>query len=201
MGAESYCFEAEGRSPKEVYDALVHDAREKYGYDPYSGTIATTDGYKLVGMENNRPYTKTALKKAHDRMNKDGGGMKWTASIIDCGVTKYLLREVSRKATHKEPPKYETAFECLNFGEHGEEVVGSFKKKEDADDFMKKYLFDHPAGFPRVRKTRKLISGTDTVTDFSITDKIYKSRPHPKSMKGKRIIEIHKYVVYGYAVC
>jgi len=200
MGAVSYCFEVEGRTPKEVYDTLVNDARHEYGFDPYNGTIATTDGYNLVGMENNRPFTKTTMKKAYDRVKKDDGGKKWTASIIDCGITKYQLREVSRKATHKETPKYETTFECL-FGKYEEKVVGSFKAKEEADNFMKKYLLDHAVDYPRVRKTRKLISGTDTVTDFSITDKIYKSRPHPKSMKGKRIIEIHKYVVYGYAAC
>lgn len=205
MGAESFVLEASAENADVAYINLVRSAREEYGYDSYNGTISTTDCYHLVGSENHSPCTKTSVRKAYDRVRKDGGGRKWTASCIDCGVEKYILRQVSRKATHKEPPKYETCYDTVVIdGEYlTPTVIRSFATKKEADDFTKKYLLNNPGAgcTASVKKSRRLVSGTDTVTDFSVEEKVYKSRPHPKSMEGRTLREIHKYVFYGYGSC
>lgn len=203
MGAESYILQAIAESPEEAYKGLVEEARDEYGYDPYNGTISTTDGFEMAYPSYNpKNVTKKSIKDAYDYIKRDNNGRKYTATCIDCGIKGYILREVSRKATHKEPPRYETCYECVVMGERGnDEVIQSYPTKQQADKYMKRYLLHNVAEFPRVRKTRKLVSGTDTVTDFTVKSKTYKSRPHPKNMEDKQIIELHGYIFYGFGAC
>lgn len=192
MGAESFCLEAEGYSAEECYNRLVADAREEYGYGYYNGTISTCSELNFRGR-NSKTFTKSELKKAYKTVEKEDGGRKWVAACIDCGIVSYTLRSVSRKATHKEPPKYAVKY-----------VVGKqeFNTKKDADAYLKKALLDISCSrYGQVHKRRVLVSGTDVVTDMQVTEKTYKSRPHPKSMYGKVILEKHHYLFYGWAAC
>lgn len=192
MGAESFCIEAEGYSASEVYEYLVERARSEHGADYYNGTISTCDRLDFRGVNKNK-FSKTKLKMAKKAMEAEGFGKKWVATCIDCGVVSYTLRSVSRQATHKEPPKYAVKY-----------VVGKqeFNAKKDADAYLKKTLLGTSySRYGQVHKRRVLVSGTETVTDMRVTEKTYKSKPHPNSMDGKVILERHRYLFYGWAAC
>lgn len=203
MGMCSFILETEAYTPNEAYQDLVKNAMDEYGSDPYNGTISTTDSLRFHGANHNA-FNKKALNQAYDTAKRNDYGDKYIADCIDCGVTKYVLRSVSRAATHKESPKYGTFYDCLIDGEHGTVNLSSFDSKEKADRFMKNFLlerrnFQYGGDRPRVVKVRKVISGTSTVTDFNVTEKSYKSKPHTKSMDGKKLLEVHRYLFYGWA--
>jgi hypothetical protein len=48
MGGRQFENEAVAVSAQVAYDALVADARSRYGWDPYAGTIAVTEDFGMV---------------------------------------------------------------------------------------------------------------------------------------------------------
>ncbi len=85
MGACQFQTTATGRNAKEAYRAAVEDARAEYGNDPYSGTIATTHGFREVPA---------------DRMK--GLGQKARALIFSL-LTEYDARELGRLLAGDKP--------------------------------------------------------------------------------------------------
>lgn len=157
----------------------------------------------MLGSENHAPYKKTTekalLKKYRERLE---ACPKWEAYVIDLGVEKYILYEVKRKATKKTPPKYKTKFVVYTGDSRypGEDrYIKAFNSKAEADTFAKKEMLKNPLVLLHVNKERTLVGGTETVTDFQIIRREYKSRPHPKSMDGKVLKELHRYYFEGCA--
>ena len=196
MGATSFHVEAEGYTASETYKRLVKQARFEHGADYYNGTILTCDRLDFRGI-NTQTFTKTQLKKAEKVMKAEDNGKKWVATCIDCGIVSYTLRSVSRQATHKEPPKYTVKY-IVHGSYHNDE---EFNSKKEADEWLKKSLLESGQTYGSVYKKKILISGTETVTDMKVTEKVYKSRPHPKNMKDKVLLEKHHYLFYGWAAC
>jgi|GEM_PF-7030907 hypothetical protein len=196
MGATSFHIEAEGYTASEAYAHLVDRAKFEHGADYYNGTISTCDRLDFRGI-NTKVFTKTELKKAKKVMEAEDNGKKRVATCIDCGVVSYTLRLVSRQATHKEPPKY-----LVKYIVHGSYLNDEeFNTKKEADEYLKKSLLKSGQTYGFVYKKKILVSGTERVTDMKITEKVYKSRPHPKNMKDKILLEKHHYLFYGWAAC
>lgn len=196
MGATSFHIEAEGYAASEAYAHLVDRAKFEHGADYYNGTISTCDRLDFRGI-NTKVFTKTELKKAKKVIEAEDNGKKWVATCIDCGIVSYTLRSVSRQATHKESPKYTVKY-IVHGPYHNDE---EFNSKKEADEWLKKSLLESGQTYGSVYKKKILISGTETVTDMKVTEKVYKSRPHPKNMKDKVLLEKHHYLFYGWAAC
>jgi len=45
MGAHNFEIHANGHDMADAYDRAWRQAKDEYGYDPYNGTISTTNGY------------------------------------------------------------------------------------------------------------------------------------------------------------
>ena len=191
----------EAGSVGDAWNKLYEDCRDEYGDNPYNGTFSTCD---LVGS----PYTvadmyspaskKKGWEYVHDHIEDV---YKRCAKVVDLGVSGYIVRSVARKATHKEPPKYQERFQIIcterDPDERGYRPVTCGTKAE-ADKKAKEMMLKD--GLERiVAKKKVLVSGTDTVTEFTVSDKRYKSKPHLKNMEGRRIIELHQYIFYGWA--
>lgn len=203
MGACKVSTVRSGFSASEVYSKIQQECEYEFGNDHYNGTFSTCDSLHMLGSENHAPYKKTTekalLKKYRERLE---ACPKWEAYVIDLGVEKYILYEVKRKATKKTPPKYKTKFVVYTGDSRypGEDrYIKAFNSKAEADTFAKKEMLKNPLVLLHVNKERTLVGGTETVTDFQIIRREYKSRPHPKSMDGKVLKELHRYYFEGCA--
>jgi len=70
MGATNFDETHFGKNVKEAYADAVDDARFEYGFDPYNGTISTTNGVYLFPKEVHPRY---GTKKFND----------WVDDILD----------------------------------------------------------------------------------------------------------------------
>ena len=48
MGASEFIIKGYGKNAKDAYSDLIEDSVERYGDDPYNGTISTTTGFQDV---------------------------------------------------------------------------------------------------------------------------------------------------------
>lgn len=48
MGSHSFEVFGAGSDPQQVYNELKSAARDEFGYDPYNGTISTTEGFTIM---------------------------------------------------------------------------------------------------------------------------------------------------------
>jgi len=47
MGATNFILSVKAKSAQEAYKKAVTEATEEYGFDPYNGTISTTNGFRM----------------------------------------------------------------------------------------------------------------------------------------------------------
>lgn len=194
MGACKFCETIEGEDAGIVFDDWASDLREEYGDDAYNGTASTCE---LVGkpVKIADKYSKASEKRGQKYVEDHDYGSKWEARCLDLGVTKYVLREVRRAATHKDRPEYVWKYVVIRPDGSGK----FFSCKGEADAHAKNLIMETGVDSIHVERRHVLVKGTETVTDFKVTEKTYASRPHPKNMEGKRIVEIHKFMFYGWA--
>lgn len=73
MGSHNFSNVGYGKTPQEAYNALVDHAQWEHGHDPYNGTISTTEGFKMVSLDQKRTTQKAInrwLEKAWDNTSK-----------------------------------------------------------------------------------------------------------------------------------
>ena len=193
-GAIEFIVYAEAYSPSEAYESLVEQAIYEYGNDCYNGTISTCE---FVGrpVKLAEKFNKSMWEKAEAYARKKDYGSKWEARCLDLGVSKYITREVKNARTHKDSPVYKTKFCVMDCNS----IIKQFDEKKKADEYAKKRILDTGSKYVCVKKKRMLVSGTDTVSDFTLVEKEYKSKP--KNTTGKTVTEKHWYAFYGLAGC
>jgi hypothetical protein len=73
MGACSFIAHGWGKDAKEAYEMACKDAVRRFGNDPYNGSISTTDGFFMQGLDSPRMTEKAidrAIKNAISRSEK-----------------------------------------------------------------------------------------------------------------------------------
>ena len=78
--------------------------------------------------------------------------------------------------------------------------ISAEKTRADAEKEARHYVLK--TGFQStIRKTKCMVSGSESLGTFGVEEKPYKTTPHPKNMEGKVLIEMHRYLYYGWASC
>lgn len=195
MGAMSFYDTATGTTPQEAFNALVTEAIEQYGSDPYNGTISTTDLSRRTPTVIAKNYTASAEKKGYKYVEENHFGEKWTSHCLDLGVCEYQI-VTAKKAPRgqKNPAKYETKYVWCR---GGKQVMADTREKAEA--LAMDYALKNQTDIV-IRKQRCLVSGDDTVV--KIVTSVRKTKTKPKKVpKGAIVREIHMYGFYGWAAC
>lgn len=199
MGAQAFTEIAEGINIREVFDRLVRDAIYENGNDSYNGTISTCN---LVGRPRKvfDKYSLDNIDVARVFIKNDNYGEKWQADWIDLGVCRYEVRTVKKK-TKKPTAEYKMQHCVYEYGEtlRDKKLLAHKDTKKAADDIAIKYALEGKEVV--VEKDYVKIKGDALETDFEITTKNYDKKPKLKPMEGRVIVEIHKYILYGWAAC
>lgn len=99
MGACSFSTTATGRTPEEAYRNAREDALAEYGHQQgYSGTISTTNGFRLI-VKPKGHQLKTFLKELHADENRL---MDYEDEVYD-EKQKRWVRNPKPKPTRKYP--------------------------------------------------------------------------------------------------
>ena len=72
MGAHTFHDQGFGATAKEAFDDLVTDAAYEFGHNPYSGTIATNDGFEMREL-----LEGETIDDWTERVFEDDGISKW----------------------------------------------------------------------------------------------------------------------------
>jgi len=130
MGANAFIEFGYGDGPREVFDALVDQARYENGHGGYSGTIAEKNTYRVVTLPEGEAPAKFA-----DRMSmkegRDGFADKWGPAgacevpvdgEIECPECKERISLVEGKV-----PDHKTRYGSYQVDGRGREIPGSRK--------------------------------------------------------------------------
>lgn len=186
MGSCSFIHVEDGINVGAAFSSAVADAICEYGKDPYNGTISTCNlGYcKKIADK----YSKTVEKEAYKFVtDNDYGDGKRVAYALDMGVSEYLVRTV-KKVTKPSCVKYKVLDEFYH------SVISSFKTKQEAEQAAEKYAIKK--GDPVF-----VMKEEGSSSHYYIEEKTYKTKPNLKPMKNREVLEIHKYMFYGWAAC
>ena len=204
MGATNFVETVLAKTAREGFESLSENARYEYGNDGYNGTISTCSMANRPFYIFKDSYKKSNDEKAMEMIENDDYGEKWLAKHIDLGVVEYKIIKPKKINTEKEKPKYTLAYTVkpidylCNQG-RGYYNIPSFKTKTEAvNKAMELASKDNAEYF--VSKEYVLNEGNSEVARIELEEKSYKTKPK-NIPKGCRLIEIHKYMFFGWASC
>ena len=206
MGAISFFEIGEGIDAFDAFSKRCADAEEQFGKSEYSGTIATTvlvDGVKKLADV----YSPEIEDYAYEYADSQGFGSKWESRCLDLGVCEYRVTTVNKPRIKKETLKYETRFVVSyalppNVSGHVNTKPLEIKiveTKAEAEEIARNYALVNAVNVV-VKKQKVPVSGTEEVSRFECTTKVYKSKPK-RIPKDAHMTEIHMYAFYGFAGC
>lgn len=96
MGASTFCDVGTGSSPKEAFLSLVEDARNEFGNEGYTGTIAEKHEFKIASSNLFKSYDEAsafAESKCDDsnHWSSDKWGPAAYVTFLDGSEVKYLF--------------------------------------------------------------------------------------------------------------
>lgn len=190
MGAVSFHKEFETSKPvNQVIHNMQERARERYGDDPYNGSISTCHLiHRTVKLADE--YSKKIDAKADAYIERDNWGRKREISVLDLGVCGYEKVIIKKKAiASKRKTKVVYALRT-----HNEKFIRSYEDKDKAVEAMMRYASEYQE-YCYINKETCMIEGTPTIMEAVVTRRKFKSKP--KDMTN--VYPIHKYVIYGFA--
>lgn len=198
MGATSFIEHGEGKSPEEVFNALVAEATFTHGNDGYNGSINTCSmGRQKLSFD---VFKESNMDKANIFIDKNDNGQKWVADYIDLGVIRYEVHTVKKNNTGNSP-RYKMKFVVKQSCGFEMKNIKSFDTKKEADDYALTLAVKNSNGNYLVDKEYVIVGGKSTTTEIARTIKEYKTKPNLKPMKNRVIVPIHKYIFFGWASC
>ena len=193
MGAQSFCHIVESTSVSKAFNDLVAEARYEYGSDAYNGTISTC-GLAGRPAKTYAKYSKEVEREAYDFVKEKEFGQKWTAQYIDLGVCGYEMITVKRKG-RKSDAKFQMMYNVYDL--NGKRIA-SEKIKADAESRAMKYAYETGED-AFIMKEQTGVTGSPLVCNVSVEKKRYDKKPRIPRGPGKELVEIHKYMFYGWA--
>ena len=115
------------------------------------------------------------------------GDEKRDAYALDLGVTEYIVR-TAKKKTVPGSVRYKVCYEFETV------TIGTYSTKQKAEEEAEKYAIKK--GVPVV-----VVKEDGSSVHYYIEEKTYKTKPNLKPMKNREILEVHKYMFYGWAAC
>ena len=157
MGASFFKTTSRGKSLNDAYDSAKQYAEDKYGYDPYNGTISTTSGVRDVTNEYRASIKDLSkyIEDAMDRMNKRDC---WAICIqkpkVNTNKVKSQVEHIVTPGTKKWVLRYSVR--------HNNHLVGSWPTKGEALKDARRYT--EMNNVPTIIEMEKLLEkGTATV--------------------------------------
>lgn len=201
MGAVEFYHEAIASSASSAFKTIVNDARERYGDNPYNGTISTCRMGSIHRIGSG-VYEKNLDAEARSYVAKKDGGRKWEAGVLDLGVVYYDVVEAKKEGANPLTAKYLTKHAVID----GTGKVICYKDtKKEADDEAKRLVLESYAKDKLEDYIVKKIpvnvnNGNDVESTFyPKAHRVMGTEGKPKNTKGKVVVEAHKYVFYGLA--
>lgn len=205
MGATTYTIKASGRNINEIFNALSEEARHRYGYDSYNGTISTT----TLGSDITNKISVDILrnkKKLIDFMNDWENDsviypIKGETTYINLGIDHYKAYTPTWNAD-KQTPKREKGVTTLQRFSYGIEGTSQRSRqyetlseaKKDAKNYIKVMkqtitLYQH-----RSNGTKFIVGHFELTSD----GKEYKSA---RKSQAKIYMPINEFILFVYAAC
>lgn len=199
MGAQNFWHVAEGLNIREVYEKLRDDAISEYGHDPYNGTISTCNlsGRPMKVFGEYKKSNETAMMKwiAED----EDYGVKGTARYIDLGIIGYKVREL-KKINHAPTAEFKMRFCVVEIDySRGNKVLKYYENKKEADTMAMIGVMSGRNLQVEKRHVNVKPTASSVTTTFSVTEKMYKTKPKLQDNSGRIVVPIHRYLLYGWA--
>lgn len=199
MGATNFYDTFESTDYREGFRVLSAESRDEYGYDPYNGTISTTELSRLAPHRIAERYTKSADKKAHRYLEEVDYGEKWETRVLDLGVTGYEITTFKKVPHTSATVTYQTFY--VAYADNGE--LGRYKTAAEARKRVERALASPDFSVSRyhVEKECRATNGGDSCS-FAYEKETRRTKAKPKSVpKGAKVSAVHKWGYYGWASC
>lgn len=203
MGAQAFHHTINAETFKEGYNILYEEAICEYGSDPYSGTIATCDCAARPSYKFDGAYKESNMDKALKMIEDEDYGEKWLASFIDLGVVEYKVIKPKKTNKEKSNPKYKIGYTVRPSSQYDSNSHRgrslNFNTKTEAVNKAMELSIEDKIEY-NVYKEYVLVEGNPLLTTVELEAKSYKTKPK-KVPQGCRLVEVHKYIFYGWAAC
>lgn len=176
-----------------ITSGVIHGWSERS--DCYSGDWNTCSrvAKRITLAEKAGKWTMALEKKVNKIVEETRKG---DSVVIDLGIVGYdvvTMKKFVKKAT----AKFEKRYVVYYSGDVDEKAIKSFKTQKEAFDFTEKYSLEKALSYS-VKVDMVKVSGTSDVKKFEVTRTRKTRKPTGKTV---RFLEVHKYLVVGWASC
>ena len=204
MGAISFVEAINASSAREGFNKLVKEAIYSHGNDSYNGSISTCSLGRITKLADK--YTKSVEKKAWKKIEAEDNGVKWEARCLDLGIVGYEIISAKKIAPKtQEKAKFVTKFVVCHNAYPGVSDVKYFNTKTEADNYAMEMSLKGSGESGEYFVVKKPVniekSGSEVVSEFEVTKVRKTSKPKTTSKANQKVVEIHKYIYYGWAAC
>jgi hypothetical protein len=192
MGAFFSKYERYGYDAKTEFQKLKKELLSNYGEYEYGGLVLGANTRNFSGIINDDTITlvKNEIQKEIDAEYVD----KDVLSYIDMGIDKYEIVSIKKETTKDIKPKYELYYVVYS-GYAKNDILFKDKTKAIAEEKMLEFATTYPNCY--TKKEYILVEGNDIISRPIIKKRTTKTKPE-KLGKNEKIVELHKYVFYGW---
>lgn len=193
MGGCSFLNEIVAATASEGFNILYQKARQRYGDDPYNGSISTCSlGYCSKTLSGKYSEGNAALAEKHISEEKHYG-RKWYADYVNAGLVGYRVTTVEEEVVkHGEAKSIYVIYDDQNV-----KIDWGYDKLKIKDSALS-YAKNNPGCKLRIR--REVIYSNrenDDLYRYKTTSRIVEKEI--KGKKNEKVVPVYKFYFYGFA--